>query len=151
MQDEIDPYSYILCTSLPFLHYSYARAETIFGAITPDLSFDNINNPWCRKTFGIDAIDGGEAYDKAHLTDDYTLEHTERLLISEGLADLTTAYGPRPWLPGSGRQHSRVIYITEGDHVSDVGRPNATNDLRAVTQARTFEINSVKEWLACDE
>ena len=147
--DSIDPFNYLLCTDFPYIHYAYAQAGTIFGATAPPAGLASINNVWCPKTFpGIaHAVVGGERYDRANLMDDATLQNTKRLIISQGLYDPTTAYGPRPWLPGPTRDGSRVVYISGGSHTVDFAASNATYDLQSVREARVAELNSMKEWL----
>ena len=103
-------------------------------------------DPFCQAAFGIDSIDGGAALQKALKLEDVTLSNTPRLLVVEGLVDPTTALGPIGWLPGGGRNHSRIMWVGQAAH-GEVTRWPALTDSTAITEARVYIVNTMKEWL----
>ncbi|OCT51507.1 hypothetical protein CLCR_08296 [Cladophialophora carrionii] len=143
-----NPFDYAICTYLPYPRTIYAPAQSLFGSHAPDPSVKNVNQARCRAMWGIDAVDGGVAYQRAIRLDRATLQNTSRVLISEGLYDPATAVGVgmTGWRPSSDRNASRVLFISQGSHGGEFFMPNET-DPQAVVAARTFEVNSIKEWL----
>ena len=139
------PFLWLRCTQIPFPN-PYSTAETIFGPIQPDLTKAHILDPWCQASFGIDSIDGGEAWQRELAVDQHTLETSERLLIVDGLTDPITAFGANSWNPGSSRNHSRIMYVGQSAH-TEVQRPAVATDSEALVQARLYIFNSVKQWL----
>jgi hypothetical protein len=139
-------WNYIVCKYALGPRFQYSRAASIFGEDMPDSSITNVNDDMCQKAFGIKAMDGSDEYMHSLGFDDQSLANTTRLLASEGLTDPVTALGASYWYPGSSRDHSRVVYISQGAHASDMEGPLA-NEPQALTDARRYELNSMKEWL----
>lgn len=142
----VDPFTYMVCTYFPSNGFMYSRPSSIFGAYLPDMTKKSVNSDVCQEAFGIEASVGGNDLRRKMGVDSHTLQNTPRLLLSEGLMDPVTYAGATPWLPGSDRNHSRVLYISEGVHGSDT-QPTTELDPQAVVQARIYELNSMKEWL----
>lgn len=143
-----NPFDYAICTYIPYPRTLYTRAQSIFGSYPPDFSAQNINQARCQGMWGIDAVDGGLEHQQAIRIDKATLEKASRILISEGLYDPITALGVglSAWLPSVDRNTSRVLFISQGSHGPEFLMPNAS-DPQAVTEAREYEVNSIKEWL----
>lgn len=141
------PFWYLRCTQIPYANPS-THADSIFGEIIaePSVNATHYLDPYCQAGLGIDSIDGGTALQEELKLDDATLQNTERLLVVEGLIDPTTGLGPTSWLPGSSRNHSRIMWVGQSGH-GEVGRRPASTDSTALTEARLYIINSMKGWL----
>lgn len=141
-----NPFDYAVFTYIPYPRSAYARAQSIFGSVPPDLSANNINQARCRGMWDTDAVDRGLTYQQAIRIDKVTLENTPRILISEGFYDPITAMGVRlsAWLPGGDRNAGRVLFVSQDSHGPEFLIPNAS-DPQDVVEARAFELNSIKE------
>ena len=144
---------YIRCTELPYPQ-TWSTAQTIWGSIPPVLDpakhQTRLLDPYCQAAFGINSTTGGVALQRKLGLDADTLARTQRLLIAEGLVDPTTALGPKSWVPGSSRNHSRIIYIGQSAH-AEIIQPPTEDDSNALVEARLFVLNSIKGWLGLTE
>ncbi|KUJ13345.1 uncharacterized protein LY89DRAFT_672563 [Mollisia scopiformis] len=139
-------FTWLRCTQIPYPN-PFSTAETIWGPILPDYTQAHLMDPYCQAAFNMSSIDGGAALQRKLGLDQYTLENTERLLMTEHLLDPIAAYGPLSWNPGSSRQRSRIMYIGQSAHAETL-QPPARTDSEALVMARIYISNSIAEWLS---
>lgn len=140
------PFWYIRNTQYPYPNPS-SGADSIWGETVPSSqNTTHLLGPYCHAGFKVSSITGGAALQASLKLDDTTIANTDCTLVMEGLIDPTTALGPGSWLPGHVRNHSRIIYIGQSAY-GEVALPLATTDSTAVTDRRTFILNSMKEWV----
>ncbi|KAK6385681.1 hypothetical protein LTS17_001252 [Exophiala oligosperma] len=141
------PFNYIRCTYLPYPG-AYSRPESLWGHVTSKAwNESSAARDWeCRQAFNVSSVTGGVAFQKSLKLDQDTLVDTSGLLVTEGLIDPTTALGPASWLPGRGRNHSRIMWVGQSGH-GEVTRMPAATDSTALTESRLYILNGMKEWI----
>lgn len=141
-----DPFLYLRCTCVPTFD-TFSAPRSIWGGLLPDYSQRHLLDPYCTKSFGFQSVDGGEPLTRRLGLDDSTLQATERLLMTEGLLDPVTYFGPRfAYRPGHTAEASRVLYIDRAGHTAD-GVKAADSDSEGLKNARAAVLNTLKAWL----
>ncbi|KAI1412085.1 peptidase S28 [Hypoxylon sp. FL1857] len=146
--DGMLPYSWARCHWLKHPDI-FSTADTIFGFFPPDNSTDNVLDAGCQDYFGIDASDGGIAYQEAVKTSMKDVLGAERLIVSTGEYDSVTGLSFPWWAPSPAPEATKPFIVGKGGHVSDLLRETAY-DRDGVKEARRAELEIMKGWLGIE-